>query len=137
MQQPEVRALAVLAVQRIFVMFAQVTQVIGVVEIIELRGIAAEFLVVVSDCPRVLHSAVDHFRFLLPLKLMLHRDNNSKHHADGHQGDHEKQREQDVSLSRGRDLAAFGSRCTDSRICAAHFFTTGSPGLVASSAADR
>ena len=84
-QQPEVLIL----VERVFVMFTQVVQIIGVVEIFELRGIAPEFLVVAADRARILHSAVDHFRFLIPPDLKFNCGIRCQREY-AHQGDHEQ-----------------------------------------------
>lgn len=84
-------------VERIFVMFAQVAQVVGVVKIFEPSRVASELFVIGADGARILHAAMNHFRFLVALHLILDRDNNPDSEY-GHQSDHEKQREQDISL---------------------------------------
>lgn len=83
--------------QRVFVVFAQVAQVVGVVQILEPRGIASELLVVVTNGARVLHSAMDHFLFLIALEIKFNRN----HHCQrdyAHERDHQKQIEQNIAL---------------------------------------
>ena len=83
--------------ERIFIVLAQIAQVVGIVEILESRGISSVLFVVVANGSRVLHSAVDHLLFPLPLHVKLKR-NHHRHRDDAHQSDDQQQSQQHVAV---------------------------------------
>src|SRR6202035_475679 len=72
-QQLEIRALRILAVQGVFVALAQEPLIVGALEIFNLGGIAPELFVVGPDSPRILHPPVNHLLFAIALDVKCDR----------------------------------------------------------------
>lgn len=90
------KKLEVLLGEGILVSLAQKSNVIAVLELLEAHRIPSEFLVILTDGPRVLYPAVDEFFFPIAFYLLRELGKNSCQ-EDGCNGCHEHQRQQDVA----------------------------------------
>jgi hypothetical protein len=91
-----VKQLEILARDWVFVAFAQEAQIVGALQVFNARRVAAKFLVIGANRPRILHSAVNHLLFAVPPYFELdgwhNRQGGNRHHRN-----HQQQRQQNVA----------------------------------------
>src|SRR5262252_4167267 len=91
---------------RIFVAFAQAADVVGVLQFFQARGITPEFLDILANRARILHTAMNHLFFAVTLELKFEvADNGSCH--DRKQRDEQHQHQQDITLLPAAALTGF------------------------------
>src|SRR5579864_2891533 len=89
--------LEVLSGDWIFVALPQEPDLVCILEIFNLDRIALELLVISFDRPRILHAAMDHLFFAIPLDVELDGGHQRRRH-DRHDRDDQQEREQDIAL---------------------------------------